>query len=80
MFLASEFSLRNPETFEAVFLEPQEGDIDRMFSETELRSSLSGSMTSSKPDRSRSLSRVPSTSSLVSSQSSQVVVKNQTYE
>ncbi|KAI6189641.1 Vacuolar protein sorting-associated protein 54 [Aphelenchoides bicaudatus] len=42
LFLTSDFSLRDPETFEAVFLEPQDGEIDRIFSETELRSSLSG--------------------------------------
>ncbi|KAI6230703.1 Vacuolar protein sorting-associated protein 54 [Aphelenchoides fujianensis] len=56
LFLSADFSLRDPLTFEAVFLEPLEGDLDRIVSETELRRSLAGSI---------------STSSLVSSHSSQ---------
>ncbi|KAI6186808.1 Vacuolar protein sorting-associated protein 54 [Aphelenchoides besseyi] len=70
LFLTNDFSLRDPNTFEAVFLEPLDGDHDRIVSETELRRSLAGSI-SSRPDTANSLSRVPSTSSLVSSHSSQ---------
>ncbi|CAD5229820.1 unnamed protein product [Bursaphelenchus xylophilus] len=72
LFLASDFTLKDPATFEAVFLEPLEGAIDRTTSDSELKKLFAGSVSSSRP----SLSRAPSTSSVVSSQSSQVAFES----
>ncbi|CAD5225421.1 unnamed protein product [Bursaphelenchus okinawaensis] len=68
LFLSSDFTLKDPSTFESVFLEPLEGSIDRTASDAELKKLFAGSVSSSRP----SLSRAPSTSSVVSSQSSQI--------
>lgn len=69
LFLSADFTLRDPTTFEAVLLEPGEGEIDRTVSDAELRRLFAGSIASSSRP---SLSRAPSSSSVMSSQSSLV--------